>query len=182
VLESIANVAGAGGELNRRTTVEQDLVVSKDVVVRLAYTLRVDEQVVESAEGEEPVEFLQGHGQILPALERALYGMAGGEQKRVFVGPEDAYGDIDPEAIATLPRGEFPPSLPLQVGMELSLEDEQGQELEARVLAVDEKSVRVDFNHPLAGKELVFDVTVMALRRASPEELSHGHVHGEQHT
>ena len=151
--------------------------IADDVVVSLDYTLTVDNEVVDTSEDSEPIVFLQGHGNIIPGLEQALYGLAAGEQKEVVVQPADGYGELDPEAFADVPRKEFPPQIPMEVGIELQMRDKSGDILDARIDAVDEDTVRLDFNHPLAGKQLNFSVTVVSLRSASPEELEHGHVH-----
>mgnify|MGYP001134402118 FL=1 len=151
--------------------------IADDVVVSLDYTLTVDNEVVDTSEDSEPIVFLQGHGNIIPGLEQALYGLAAGEQKEVVVQPADGYGELDPEAFADVPRKEFPPQIPMEVGIELQMRDKSGDILDARIDAVDEDTVRLDFNHPLAGKQLNFSVKVVSLRSASPEELEHGHVH-----
>ena len=151
--------------------------IADDVVVSLDYTLTVDNEVVDTSEDSEPIVFLQGHGNIIPGLEQALYGLAVGDQKEVVIQPADGYGELDPEAFADVPRKEFPPQIPMEVGIELQMRDKSGDILDARIDAVDEDTVRLDFNHPLAGKQLNFSVTVVSLRSASPEELEHGHVH-----
>lgn len=151
--------------------------VADDVVVSLDYTLTVDGQVLDSSEGNEPIEFIQGHGHIIPGLEKALYGMQVGESKTVVVSAADGYGEVDPSAILEVPRSEFPPHIPLQEGVELQVRDAQGHEMYARIAAVGAETVRLDFNHPLAGKELHFQVTVAGLRQATSEELAHDHVH-----
>jgi FKBP-type peptidyl-prolyl cis-trans isomerase SlyD len=147
----------------------------------MEYTLTVDDEVIDTSEGSEPIEFLQGHGNIIPGLERALYGMSLGESKTVVVEATDGYGEADPEDYADLPRKDFPPQIPLEIGTELQLRDRSGKVLEARIAAVSEETVRLDFNHPLAGKQLHFEVKVVGLRAASDEELEHGHVHGKGH-
>jgi FKBP-type peptidyl-prolyl cis-trans isomerase SlyD len=153
--------------------------VEDDKIVTLDYTLTVDGEVIDSSEGSEPIQFIQGKGQIIPGLERELYGMEIGDSKNVTVTAQEGYGEEDPEAFADVPRQQFPPQIPLEPGVEIQLRDEEGQVLDARIHTVREESVRLNFNHPLAGKELNFDVTVVDLRHATPEELEHGHVHGD---
>jgi FKBP-type peptidyl-prolyl cis-trans isomerase SlyD len=104
-----------------------------------------------------------------------------GESRTVVVAPEDAYGAFDEEAFTSLPRADFPTDIPLEEGTELNVTDDEGKEATAYVDSFDEQKVRLDFNHPLAGAELHFDVKVVGLRAATPEELSHGHVHGHGH-
>ena len=156
--------------------------IADDVVVSLEYTLTVDNEVVDTSEDSEPIVFLQGHGNIIPGLEQALYGLVVGDQKEVVVQPADGYGELDPEAFADVPRKEFPPQIPMEVGIELQMRDKSGDILDARIDAVDEDTVRLDFNHPLAGKQLNFSVKVVSLRNPSPEELEHGHVHIPGHS
>jgi FKBP-type peptidyl-prolyl cis-trans isomerase SlyD len=158
-----------------KTKIEQNSVVSLD------YTLKVDGGVVDTSEGSEPIEFIQGQGQIISGLENELYGMAIGDSKDVVVSPSQGYGEIDSEAFADIPRGEFPANIPLEEGVALQLKDQDGNVLEAHIVEAGEKTVRLNFNHPLAGKELHFSVKVVGIREASDEEISHGHVHHHEH-
>jgi len=155
--------------------------IADDVVVSLDYTLTVDNEVIDTSEGTEPIQFLQGHGNIIPGLEQALYGMKTGEKKDIVVAAADGYGELDPEAYSDVARNEFPPKIPMEVGIELEIKDQSGDILDARIDAVNEDTVRLDFNHPLAGKQLNFSVQVVALRQPSAEELEHGHVHMPGH-
>jgi FKBP-type peptidyl-prolyl cis-trans isomerase SlyD len=157
--------------------IENKPVIADDVVVKLKYSVSVAGQVVESSADDNPIQFIQGRGDVIPGLENALYGLSVGDQKEFNVAPEDGYGEADPDAIAKIPKAEFPPEIPLQPGVELRLKDEQGDELEAQIVAVEDEIVRLNFNHPLAGKELLFAIQVIDLRKATPEELEHGHVH-----
>jgi FKBP-type peptidyl-prolyl cis-trans isomerase SlyD len=154
-------------------------IVEKDVVVTLDYTLKVAGEVVDTSEGGDPIVFLQGHGQIIPGLESALYGMGVGDSKNVHVQPEQGYGEIDDKAFTVIPRNEFPSDIPLEPGVGLRLRDDEGEVMDAQIASVDKDNIRLDFNHPLAGKELHFSVTVLDLRDATREELEHGHVHGD---
>ncbi len=156
---------------------ENKPVIADDVVVTLKYSVSVAGQVVESSADDNPIQFIQGRGDVIPGLENALYGLSVGDQKEFDVAPEDGYGEADPDAIAKIPKAEFPPEIPLQPGVELRLKDEQGDELEAQIVTVEDEIVRLNFNHPLAGKELLFAIQVIDLRKATPEELEHGHVH-----
>lgn len=161
---------------------KQQLKVADDLVVTMAYTLTVEGEVVDSSEDSEPIQFLQGAGHILPALESELYGMAVGDEKDVTLSPEDGYGELDEEAYADIPRSEFPKEIPLQPGVELQIKDQDGEIHYARIDSADAHNVRLNMNHPLAGKELNFLVRISGLRTASPEEVDHGHVHlGHDH-
>jgi FKBP-type peptidyl-prolyl cis-trans isomerase SlyD len=151
--------------------------ISEDTVVTLDYTLTVEGEVLDTSKGATPIQFIQGQQQIIPGLEKELYGMAVGETKEVVIPPQDAYGEVDPDNYAEVPKQEFPPEIPLQPGIELELTDEKGQRMGARIENIQEDVVRLDFNHPLAGKSLHFEVEVVDLRSATAEELEHGHVH-----
>jgi FKBP-type peptidyl-prolyl cis-trans isomerase SlyD len=150
-------------------------------VVSLEYTLKVDGEVVDSSTERGPIEFIQGTGNIIPGLERELYGMAVGETKDVVVNPLDGYGEINRDAFTDVPRDQFPENIPVETGIELEIQDEAGHPMHARIDKVEEKNVRLDFNHPLAGKELFFAVKIAGLREATDEEREHGHVHGQDH-
>lgn len=160
---------------------EKPTSVEDDVVVTLDYTLTVDGEVIDTSEEEGPIQFIQGNGHIVTGLERALYGMKVGDTKELVVSAADGYGEEDPSAIADIPRAEFPPEIPLEAGVELQLTDKEGEELEAYIVSVSKDTVRLNFNHPLAGKELFFAVQITDLRLATPEELDHGHVHEAGH-
>lgn len=156
----------------------EELKVQDGQVVSMDYTLRVDGEILDSSVGHEPLEFLQGAGNIIPGLEQELYGMAIGESKQVIVQPKDGYGTLDPEAFIDVPRGEFPAEIPLKPGVEIQVTDENGHPMNARIDSVGDDNVRLDFNHPLAGKELHFEMKIVSIRPPTEEETEHGHVHG----
>lgn len=155
--------------------------VQKDVVVSMEYTLQVDGEEIDSSKGQDPLQFLVGYGNIISGLEREMLGMKVGESKDVVIQPADAYGEYDDEAFMNVPRTEFPKDMPVEEGLELSVRDDQGQSRYARIDAVDGDTVTLNFNHPLAGDELHFNVKVVDLREPTDEELEHGHVHAEGH-
>ena len=156
--------------------------IGNDVIVTLDYTVSVNGEVIDTSQGHDPIEFIQGRGQIIPGLERELYGMSTGESKEITVSPSDGYGEEDPDAFADIPKQEFPDEIPLKPGVELQLKNQEGEELQAYIYSVGEETIRLNFNHPLAGKELQFLVNVVGLREATTEELEHGHVHhGHSH-
>jgi FKBP-type peptidyl-prolyl cis-trans isomerase SlyD len=159
-----------------------ELKVTDGLVVSLDYTLRLDDgEVIDTSTGQAPLEFLQGQGQIIPGLEQALYGMAVDDRKDVVVAPADGYGELDPDAFELVDRDVFPPDLDLRPGIGLRMRDDSGQALDAYVAEVRPDAVLLDFNHPLAGETLYFQVKVAGLRSASSEELAHGHVHDAAH-
>ncbi len=154
-------------------------VITDDVVVSMDYTLTVEGALVDASAENEPIEFLQGHQNIIPGLEKELYGLTIGDSREIVVAPHEGYGEVDPQAIMDIPRSEFPKDINLTPGLELELQQPDGHVLHAVVTAIKPDSVTLDFNHPLAGKELIFRVTVTGLRAASDEEKAHGHVHGQ---
>jgi FKBP-type peptidyl-prolyl cis-trans isomerase SlyD len=157
-----------------------ELKVADDLVVSLDYTARLtDGKVIATTatEEKEAVEFLQGRGQIFPPVEQALYGMAVGDDKEVVVTPDEGYGERHPEAVQLVPHERFPPDMTPQLGMRLNVEDSSGQPFEAYVTSIRPDGVLLDFNHPLAGQTLHFEVKVSALRPATEEELAHGYPH-----
>jgi FKBP-type peptidyl-prolyl cis-trans isomerase SlyD len=160
-------------EINKQPTVEDGVVVTLD------YTLKVDDQVVDTSEDTDPIQFIQGQGHIIPGLERELYGMSIGENKNIVVSAAEGYGEVEPDAGMEVPRREFPAEIPLEQGVELQLRNQQGETINARIASVGDENVHLDFNHPLAGKELHFDVEVIDLRQATFEEMEHGHVHDQ---
>ncbi len=150
--------------------------VAKDKVVTVKYTLRVDGEVVD--QGELP--YLHGHGQIIPGLEEALEGHEQGETVHAVVPPEKAYGQPNPEGIQVVPRSAFPEDSEVAVGEQFYAQDQSGQPMPFTVTKVEGDDVTIDFNHPLAGKTLEFEVMIAEVRDASPEELAHGHAHGPE--
>jgi len=159
----------------------EEFKVRDGQVVSMEYTLMVDGNVADSSEGREPLEFVHGAGNIIPGLEREMTGMALGESKEVLVAAVDAYGEEDDKAFMDVPRDQFPKEIPMKVGTELQVKNQAGQPMYARVDKVADKMVRLDFNHPLAGKELHFSVKVVGIRAATQEEKEHGHAHGPGH-
>jgi FKBP-type peptidyl-prolyl cis-trans isomerase SlyD len=154
--------------------------VEHGVVVKLEYTLQIEEEVVESTDDDGPIEFLHGYGEIIPGLETALYGMTVGQEKDVTVDPEDGYGEYDSDAFEEVPLEIFPDDMDLSLGMPVELFDEDADEtVEGFIAEIRTDTVVVDLNHPLAGETLNFHVRVVGLRPATPEELEHGHTHGE---
>jgi FKBP-type peptidyl-prolyl cis-trans isomerase SlyD len=159
------------------------LAVSDDLVVSLDYSLSLEEgAVIDTTDGDEPLEYLHGRGQIIPGLEKALYGMVVGDEKQVTVKPADGYGEVDTEDNVFLPLESFPPDVALEIGESIYVRDsESDEEYQAFIVEIGEEEVRLDFNHPLAGQTLYFDVKIEGLRSASSEEMAHGHVHTHGH-
>ncbi len=153
-----------------------DLQIKENIVVSLAYTLTVDGSTEDSAGADSPLVYLQGHGNLISGLERELEGMKVGEKKSVLIQPEDGYGRFDPEQVVDLERSLFGESYPVQVGGHVHLQDDANHHFEATIKAVTDSTVTVDLNHPLAGKELLFDVEIVDLREATEDEIQMGFI------
>jgi len=158
-----------------KDTVEDGLVVSME------YTLHVDGEQLDTSEGQGPLQFLVGYGNVISGLEQEMMGMKIGDSKEVVVQPENGYGEFDEDAFMNVAKKDFPQDVPIEVDIELTVRDEEDHARYARVDSIDGDMVRLDFNHPLAGAELHFNVKVVAVREPSEEELEHGHVHEEGH-
>lgn len=160
----------------------EDLKVQDGQVVSMEYTLHVDGELLDTSEGREPLQFVTGKGNIISGLEREMIGMGVGDSKNVVVAPAEGYGEHDEKAYMDVARNQFPEQIPMKIGTELQVRNQSGQPMYARIENVEDESVRLNFNHPLAGKELHFDVKVVGLRDATEEELQHGHAHQEGHS
>lgn len=135
--------------------------------------------VVDQTTPDNPYSFISGKGQILPKLEEAIGEMVIGSKKTIELSPEDAYGEHQQEAIQQVKRGDFPEGTDLEVGMGFVANMGDGKQLPFVISGVEGDDITIDFNHPLAGKKLSFEVELIDVRDATEEELAHGHVHGE---
>lgn len=151
--------------------------IEDGVVVSMTYLLMVDGEEAGRAGEDEPLEYLHGAENIVPGLEAALAGKKVGDRVQVTVPPEEAYGEYDEEEMDEFSMDEIPGSENLELGMIVEVEDDDGYIYEGSVVEIEDGVILVDFNHPLAGKTLNFDVTVIGLRAADEEELEHGHPH-----
>ncbi len=132
--------------------------------VRIHYTGTLsDGEVFDSSEGRDPLEFTVGSGQIIPGLDTAIPGMTLGEKKSVPVPVDQAYGPIDPQNRQAVPRTEIPAEIPLDLGTQLQMQSPQGQVMPVTVVEVSETEVVLDANHPLAGKDLTFDIELVSI-------------------
>lgn len=132
--------------------------------VRIHYTgtLR-DGKVFDSSEGRDPLEFTVGSGQIIPGLDNAIPGMVVGDKKEVEVPCLEAYGPIEPDARQAIPREGIPDDIPLEIGTQLQMQSPEGQVIPVTVVEVDEATVTLDANHPLAGQDLIFNIEMVAI-------------------
>jgi len=143
-------------------------------VYGIEYTVKNSKgEEVDSNKGQAPLEFIAGQGQIIPGLEKEIEGMEVGEEKTVTVKAEEAYGERNEEWVETLPREQFE-GIDLQKGMTLYGQSPEGQTIAVTVKDFNDKDVTIDYNHPLAGEDLTFDVKVVSKRDATLEELAGG--------
>ena len=149
------------------------MAINEGQVVSIEYEVRDNGKVIDSNVGGEPLVFLYGKGQIIPGLENGIKDMQIGEKADILVKAKDAYGEYNPEAIQELPKEQFA-GIELEEGMTLYGQDEQGGTVQVIVKEIKDDSVVVDFNHPLAGKDLMFTVTLNNVREATPDELASG--------
>lgn len=148
-------------------------------VVTFDYILRnEDGEILDTSEGRQPLTYIQGLSQVIPGVEKALAGKLPGDMIRFVVEPSEGYGEYDPEAVRAVQRDAFAADVQLEEGMEFLIEGEDGQPQPVMVQAVEDDVVYLDFNHPLAGEVLDFEITVRNVRAATPEEIAHGHAHG----
>lgn len=134
--------------------------VGSTVTLHLALTLQ-DGTVAENTFDDEPVTFTMGDGSLLRGLELGLYGLQAGDTQRLELQPVQAFGLRDPEMIHRLPRTSFPVDIAPEPGLIVGFETPEGEELPGAVLSVDDETVEVDFNHPLAGRVIIFDVEIV---------------------
>lgn len=156
--------------------------VTTDMVVAVAYTLQ-DEAgtVVDARSAEEPMTFVQGHAQVLPGLESGLDGAVAGERRTLRLGPEEAFGERDEEALLEVDRHDFPGGEGASVGDEVVATGEDGVELSFVVVDVSDETILIDRNHPLAGQTVTFEVEVLSVRPATDAELDAAHEELAQH-
>jgi FKBP-type peptidyl-prolyl cis-trans isomerase SlyD len=163
------------------------MIIDKNKVVTLNYKLQHDNEngeLVEETFGGQPLVFLYGAGQMIPEFENQLAGKKAGDNLAFGIKSVDAYGEHNPEAIVAIPKAvlgienQEEADEVLQVGRVLPLKDQQGRNFTGVVTAVDPENVTLDLNHPMAGIDLFFTVSVEEVRAATASEVEHGHVHG----
>ena len=159
---------------------DMDMKIAKGKVVSMHYALTDSTgAVLDSSEGQAPLDYLHGYGNIIAGLEKALENRAAGDKLKAVIAPEDGYGIREEGLVKELPLTSFQNPDEVAVGAQFQAETSQGPRL-ATVTEIDDKNVTVDLNHPLADQTLNFDIDVVAVRDATEEELNHGHVHGPE--
>ena len=148
-------------------------------VISIEYELKEkgNDEILDSNIGHSPLSFVSGKGQIIPGLEKELTNMSAGDKATISVSSSEAYGEYNPEAIQTLPKEQFA-GIDLQIGMPLYGQSEDGQSVQVIVKEFNDNEVTIDYNHPLAGKDLEFSVNVLESREATPDEVISGQVGG----
>lgn len=151
--------------------------ITKDTIVTL--TFRVSNAQGKLLEdGKTPRSYLHGgYGNTLPGIEKALEGQTAGYTVTTAIAPADAFGELDPSLVTTIPKSQFPAGV--KVGGQLSGTDDQGREHAFTVTKIKGDTVHLDGNHPLAGQTLTFMLKVLDVRAATAEEVAHGHAHGD---
>jgi FKBP-type peptidyl-prolyl cis-trans isomerase SlyD len=163
--------------------------IAKNNVVFISYQLAFPDEdgqpdVVEIVDEKEPMVFIHGLSGLPEAFEKNLLGLNEGDTFDFSILAEDAYGNVDPNAIIQLPKSIFQAEGQsaddiLQIGNFIPMTDDQGNRMQGLVVSIEGETVTMDFNHPLAEKTLMFQGKILKIREATPDELAHGHVHGE---
>ena len=152
--------------------------IARNTVARFEYTLTDDAgTVIDSSDGHEPMAYVHGTDSIVPGLEDELESKTEGDEFKVRVTANKGYGKRDEKMVQEVPRGELPADAEIELGMQFQAESEHGVRV-LTVVGIDEDTITMDANHPLAGVPLNFQIKVVEVRRATAEELAHGHVHG----
>ncbi len=163
------------------------MIISKNKVVSLTYTLRDGSalgEVVEVADEKNALTFLYGAGMMLPSFEMNISELEAGSDFSFLLKAAEAYGEVNPEAVIEVAKNSFADQNGvvneelLQLGKPVMMQDDQGHRMQARIVAVTADKVKLDFNAPMAGKDLHFTGKVLIVREATTSEIEHGHVHG----
>ncbi|MGK6351973.1 FKBP-type peptidyl-prolyl cis-trans isomerase [Parapedobacter sp. DT-150] len=161
------------------------MTIAPNSVVTLTYKLHTVEDgqktFVEEAGKDNPLDFLYGVGMMLPKFEENIAGLGVGDTTDFELSAEDAYGEVNEQAVASLPADMFSDGIPA-IGQILPLQDNQGNQFRGKVTEVSPEAIVVDLNHPMAGQNLHFAIEVLSVREATPDELAHGHSHGPDGT
>jgi FKBP-type peptidyl-prolyl cis-trans isomerase SlyD len=152
--------------------------IDRNSFVSMDYLINLGEQETYPPDGKpEVVSFCMGQGTMPPGLEEALLGMEENDHKVINLSAEQAYGQFDEELLMEVPRADFPPEVDLRAGLVFETENDEGQPVFFIVKEVRPESVLIDFNHPLAGKELEVSFTIRQVREATPEDFKKYHAH-----
>ena len=132
--------------------------------VRVHYTGKLDDGTVfDSSVGGEPLEFTVGSGQLIPGFEKAVTGLAAGEKTTAQIPSDEAYGPHSAEGVIEVPRGNIPAEIELSIGQQLQMQTQDGRPVPVVVVGIEEETIKVDANHPLAGKDLSFEIEIVSI-------------------
>lgn len=159
----LAGWAGGVRAEDAAVSTPSEPVIRADMDVGLEYTLTVDGVVVDSTKGQGPWQYIHGHQQMIPGLERQLEGLHVGDEREITVSPAEGYGEVDPSHFVEIPASDLPPDTTPTVGMVLRGVNPDGKNFQARITATKPDTVILDLNHPLAGRTLHFTVKVIAI-------------------
>jgi FKBP-type peptidyl-prolyl cis-trans isomerase SlyD len=153
--------------------------IGANKVVTIHYTLKDESgNVLDSTLGAQPFSYLTGHDQIIPKLEEEIDSMLVGSKKSVLISAEDGYGEYNEELVHHVKKDNFPDDVELEVGMQFVTTSPDGTQMPFVIKEINGNDITIDFNHPLSGKNLDFEIELIDVRDATDEELAHGHVHG----
>lgn len=156
------------------------LMIGQNSVVSMHYTLKNDNaEIMDSSEGKEPMVYMHGANNLIPGLEAELTGKVTGATFSASIPPSEAYGEVSEGLIQVIKKEMFQGVESIDVGMSFVAQGEGGAQRQVTVTQVDGDDVTIDANHPLAGQTLHFDVEVVEVREATPQEIEHGHVHAD---
>ena len=154
--------------------------IADNTVVTIDYELTDDKgEIIDQSPSDEPLEYLHGHGQLVPGLERQLLGKQSGDAFKADVAATEGYGEYDHLRIIQIKRDELPEDLSPEIGMELSSEGPDGEPVAFWISNIQKDVITLDGNHPLAGQTLHFSIKIKEVRTATEEEIAHGHAHGD---
>jgi len=149
--------------------------IAKNTIASIEFTLSTEEgRLIDSSQGKQPLMYLHGSGSIIPGIERALEGKSAGDNVKLLLSPDDAYGQKDPDMVQPILRENFSGVDEIKVGMQFRAQTPAGARI-VTVVGVDDANVTINANHPLAGLSLFFEATVLEVREPTEDELSHGH-------
>ena len=140
------------------------ITIQKGKEVSFDYTLTVEGQIIDSSQNKEPLTYVHGEGKIIPGLARQLEGMKIGDKKDIPVNPEEAYGEINPNAFQEVPKSKLPGNVEPRIGMTLQANAPDGRSQLVRITEVKDDSIVIDMNHPLAVKKLNFQIEVVSIK------------------
>ena len=139
------------------------MTINEGKTVSFDYTLTVDGEIVDSSKDRGPFQYTHGKGQIIPGLSKRLEGLTKDDEKTIDVPAQEAYGEVNPEAFREIPKTALPTNIEPTVGMLLQMKGEGDQTLTTKVSAVNNDTIMLDLNHPLAGKALTFQVKIVSI-------------------